>query len=202
MLSRNLWVSSIAAGVVAGVCGITVAGAQEGATFGVGPDRVCNTLTDQAKQPVMQKDADLAVFTNGTYDCPEAELQPVAQIEPAAPPAPVEALPASGVIFFDLDDAGLNSEGAASLGAIIGEIKGRDLGGITIAGHTDTSGSADHNMALSQRRANTVASELIKAGVPATIISATGYGQTDLAVPTDDGVVLAANRRVVVDFQR
>ena len=57
-------------------------------------------------------------------------------------------------------------------------------------------------MQLSERRANTVATELIRAGVPATIISAAGYGQTDLAVPTADGVVLAANRRVVIDFQR
>ena len=74
------------------------------------------------------------------------------------------------------------------------------LGGITVAGHTDTSGAADYNMRLSQRRANTVATELIQAGVPAQLISADGYGQTDLAVPTADGVVLAANRRVVVDF--
>ena len=29
---------------------------------------------------------------------------------------------------------------------------------------------------------------------------ADGYGETDLAVPTADGVVSAANRRVVVDF--
>jgi outer membrane protein OmpA-like peptidoglycan-associated protein len=200
MMSRNRLASSIAAGVIAAVCGMTAGHAQEGAMFGVGPDRVCNTLSDKESQPVLQKQADLAVFTNQTYDCPEAVLEPIAQIAPAAPPAPVEALPASGVIYFDLDRADLNGEGAASLGSIIGEIRGRELGGITVAGHTDTSGSAEHNMGLSQRRANTVAAELVKAGVPATIISAVGYGQTDLAVPTDDGVVLAANRRVVVDF--
>jgi outer membrane protein OmpA-like peptidoglycan-associated protein len=151
---------------------------------------------------VLQKSGAASVFTAQTYDCPEAELQPVAQIAPAAPPAPIEALPASGVIYFDLDRAELNSEGAASRAAIIDEIKGRELGGIRVAGHTDTSGAADYNMRLSERRANTVASALIKAGVPATIISAEGYGQTDLAVPTADGVVEAANRRVVIDFAR
>ena len=121
---------------------------------------------------MLRKGGSGSVFTDQTYDCPEAELQPVAQIEPAAPPAPVEALPASGVIYFELDHADLDSEGAAGLAAIIDEIKGRDLGGITIAGHTDTSGSSDYNMQLSERRANTVATELIRAGVPATIISA------------------------------
>jgi outer membrane protein OmpA-like peptidoglycan-associated protein len=123
----------------------------------------------------------------------------VAEVAPAAP-APVAALPASGVIYFDLDRAELNDEGAAGLADIIDEIKGRQLGGITIAGYTDTSGTADYNMALSERRANTVASGLVRAGVPAQIITAEGFGQNDLAVPTADGVVQAANRRVVIDF--
>jgi OmpA-OmpF porin, OOP family len=202
MSFRSLLLPSILAGVVAVGYGMQVGVAQEVATFGVGPDRVCNTLADKTNQPVLRKGGSGSVFTDQTYDCPEAELQPVAQIEPAAPPAPVEALPASGVIYFELDHADLDSEGAAGLAAIIDEIKGRDLGGITIAGHTDTSGSSDYNMQLSERRANTVATELIRAGVPATIISAAGYGQTDLAVPTEDGVVEAANRRVVIDFAR
>jgi len=177
----------------------TAAVAQEVATFGSGPDRVCNTLVDKSNKPVLQKGAAESVLTAQTYDCPEAEAQPIAQIEPAAA-APVAALPASGIIYFDLDRANLNAEGTANLGAIIDEIKGRNLGGITVAGYTDTSGSADYNMQLSERRANTVASALIKAGVPAQLISAEGYGQTDLAVPTGDGVVNAANRRVVIDF--
>jgi hypothetical protein len=36
--------------------------------------------------------------------------------------------------------------------------------------------------------------------VPAQIITAEGFGQNDLAVPTADGVVQAATRRVVIDF--
>jgi outer membrane protein OmpA-like peptidoglycan-associated protein len=199
MFRRSMLVPSIAAAALAAACGVTAAAAQEAVMFGVGPDRVCNTLADKANRPVLQKGGGAAVDTAHTYDCPEAELQPVAQIEPAAA-APAAALPASGVIYFDLDRADLNPEGAASLADIIDDIKGRALGGITVGGHTDTSGTADHNMKLSERRANTVATELIRAGVPAQIITAEGFGQTDLAVPTADGVVLAANRRVVVDF--
>ena len=171
---------------------------QEAATFGSGSDRVCNTLVDKTNKPVLQKGATGSVLTAQTYGCPEAEAQPIAQIEPAAPPP--AALPASGVIYFDLDRANLTAEGAANLGAIIDDIKGRNLGGITVDGYTDTSGPADYNMQLSQRRANTVASELIKSGVPAQLISAEGYGQSHLAVPTADGVVNAANRRVVIEF--
>jgi len=199
MLRRTMLVPSIAAAALALAGGVSAAVAQEAAMFGVGPDRVCNTLADKTNKPVLQKNGAAAVDTSHTFDCPEAELQPIAQIEPAAP-APVVALPASGVIYFDLDRADLNAEGAASLNDIVDDIKGRELGGITVGGHTDTSGTAAHNMALSERRANTVASGLVRAGVPAQIITAEGFGQTDLAVPTEDGVVLAANRRVVVDF--
>lgn len=197
MIRSRVVASSIAVAVIAWAQSPAVA--QEAAMFGVGPERVCNTLADKTNQPVLQKGGGAAVDTAHTYDCPEAELQPIAQIEPAAP-APVEALPASGVIYFDLDRAELNAEGEAGLADIIDEIKGRELGGITIAGHTDTSGTAEHNMRLSERRANTVATGLIRAGVPAQIVTAEGFGQNDLAVPTEDGVVLAANRRVVIEF--
>jgi outer membrane protein OmpA-like peptidoglycan-associated protein len=57
-------------------------------------------------------------------------------------------------------------------------------------------------MELSQRRAQTVAEELIRAGIPARIVATEAFGQTDLAVETADEVPLAANRRAVIDFQR
>jgi outer membrane protein OmpA-like peptidoglycan-associated protein len=197
MIRSQVLAASLAGAVMAWAQGVPSVGAQEVASFGSGPDRVCNTLLDKSNQPVLQKGGAAAVDTTHTYACPEAVA--VAEVAPAAA-APVAALPASGVIYFDLDRAELSDEGAAGLADIIDEIKGRQLGGITIAGYTDTSGTADYNMALSQRRANTVASGLIRAGVPAQIITAEGFGQNDLAVPTADGVVQAANRRVVIDF--
>jgi outer membrane protein OmpA-like peptidoglycan-associated protein len=165
--------------------------AQDVATSGSGSDRVCNTLADRTNKPVLQRGGARSVRTTQTHDCPEAMVQPIAQIEPGAPAA-------AEVIYFELDRANLDSAGAASLAAAVDEIEGRPLGGITVTGHTDTSGSADYNQRLSQRRANTVAVELIKAGVPAQLITAEGHVQTDLAVPTADGVALAANRRVVI----
>ena len=129
---RALILGSSAVAVLALASGPTPGYAQETATM-------CNTVVDSEGDPVVQNEAEgdiAADDTAHTYDCPEAELQPVAQIEPAAPP--LDALPASGVIYFDLDRAELNSEGAASLADIIDEIKGRQLGGITVGGHTDT----------------------------------------------------------------
>ena len=69
---------------------------------------------------------------------------------------------------------------------------------IEVIGYTDTTGSAEYNLALSQRRAETVADELIRQGVPATDIATIGRGEQDLLVPTADGVNEPANRRVEI----
>jgi OmpA family len=69
---------------------------------------------------------------------------------------------------------------------------------INVTGYTDTSGSAEYNLVLSQQRAETVADALIQEGVPATDIVTVGRGEEDLLVPTADGVVEPRNRRVEI----
>jgi outer membrane protein OmpA-like peptidoglycan-associated protein len=71
-----------------------------------------------------------------------------------------------------------------------------------VNGHTDTAGPPDYNMNLSQERADTVATDLIKAGIPARIVTTKAWGETDLAVPTPDNTPDQANRRVIMDFSR
>ena len=169
--------------------------------FGVGPDRVCNVLRTEENLPVMQDGSDAAVHTEHTYDCPEEQVvAEVAVVEPAAPPA--EPLPESGLVYFDFDRADLNPEAQSTMDRIIADIQGRELGGITVGGHTDTAGPPDYNMQLSQRRANTVAAELVKSGIPATIVTTEAFGETDLAVQTPDNTPAQPNRRATIDFQR
>lgn len=77
---------------------------------------------------------------------------------------------------------------------------------IDIRGYTDPSASDKYNLALSQRRANTVREALQKAGVTQKI-TAIGYGKADLVVPNcrelhKDKVAIAKcnqpNRRVEI----
>ncbi len=69
---------------------------------------------------------------------------------------------------------------------------------VTVTGYTDTSGSAAYNQELSQRRAEAVAAELERDGVPATNITTIGRGEDDLLVPTAEGVREPRNRRVEI----
>jgi outer membrane protein OmpA-like peptidoglycan-associated protein len=63
-----------------------------------------------------------------------------------------------------------------------------------IAGHTDASGSADPNLALSQARAESVLNFLVASGIDRGRLEAKGYGSEDLALPSAPRD--PANRRV------
>lgn len=67
-------------------------------------------------------------------------------------------------------------------------------------GNTDTSGTPQYNQGLSERRARTVAEELVRDGVPQNAISMHAYGDTKLLVPTGPGVREPQNRRVEIVF--
>ena len=73
---------------------------------------------------------------------------------------------------------------------------------MTLTGHTDTTGAASYNQALSVRRANRVRSELVRLGMSSGSMTTLGRGETELFVPTANGVKERLNRRVEVCFNQ
>lgn len=116
----------------------------------------------------------------------------------AAPPPPPAARTTTYMVFFDWDRSDLSTQALATLRQAADAFKSGGQPRISAVGHTDSSGPPDYNMALSLRRANTVKAALIRDGVPADAITAEGRGETELLVPTGDGVREPQNRRVVV----
>jgi outer membrane protein OmpA-like peptidoglycan-associated protein len=118
---------------------------------------------------------------------------------PPPPPPPVAA--PSFMVFFDWDRSNLSQQALNTIRQAADAYKTKGSARITATGHTDTTGPANYNMALSLRRANAVKDALVRDGVPATAISVVGKGETDLLVPTGDGVREPQNRRVVIVIQ-
>ncbi len=112
----------------------------------------------------------------------------------AAPPPPAPAAPSapSYMVFFDWDRSDLSQQALATIGQVAQAYKQKGSARVTATGHTDTSGPADYNMALSLRRANAVKDALVRNGVPATAIAVIGRGEQGLLVPTPDGCARAA----------
>ena len=67
---------------------------------------------------------------------------------------------------------------------------------IEVQGHTDNSGTGEHNKVLSEQRAEAVRSWLVQHGVPADRLLARGYGQEKPLVPNVTAGNRARNRRV------
>lgn len=72
---------------------------------------------------------------------------------------------------------------------------------LVVIGHTDRVGSLEANDRLSLVRAETVRDLLVAAGVPPTAVSVVGRGEREPAVPTDDEVAEARNRRVEIKLR-
>lgn len=67
---------------------------------------------------------------------------------------------------------------------------------VEVAGHTDSQGDPDYNIGLSQRRAETVRSYLVNAGVDENRVTARGYGETEPVADNGTAEGRAENRRV------
>jgi outer membrane protein OmpA-like peptidoglycan-associated protein len=115
---------------------------------------------------------------------------------PAAAPAPAPAR--SYLVFFDWDKATLTDKARQIIRQAADASTHVQTTQIEVNGYTDTSGSAQYNMGLSLRRANAVAAELVRDGVPRNVISIHGFGETHLLVPTGPGVREPQNRRVEI----
>jgi OOP family OmpA-OmpF porin len=120
---------------------------------------------------------------------------------PPAPPPPAVVAPPSFMVFFDWDRANLSQQALTTIQQAANAFKTKGSARITATGHTDTSGPESYNMALSLRRANAVKDALVRDGVPAQAITVVGKGETQLLVPTGDGVREPQNRRVEIVIQ-
>lgn len=132
-----------------------------------------------------------------TYVAPTAAAAPP-PVPPAAAPAAAPAPARTFIVYFDFDRATLTPEGRRVVDAAAALAKQNVPTRIHANGYTDTSGTKKYNLALSQRRANSVREALIGDGVTANRIDTAGYGENDLRVKTPDGVKEPQNRRVEI----
>ena len=136
----------------------------------------------------------IGVRYNFGAPAPAAPMAPL----PVAAPAPAPAR--SYLVFFDWDKADLTDRARSIIREAADNSTRVQVTRIEVNGYTDTSGTPRYNQGLSVRRAQTVAAELVRDGVPQSAINIQGLGDTNLLVPTGAGVREPQNRRVEIIF--
>ena len=124
----------------------------------------------------------------------EAEVNRVFGSALAALPPP----PRHFTLQFRFESDTLTAESTALVPEILKAVKALSVPEVVIVGHTDTMGDARANLALGQKRANTVRGILTTAGLAGSTIEVTSHGEADLRVRTRDNTPEARNRRVEI----
>ena len=114
----------------------------------------------------------------------------------AAPPAPkvhkpvavTAPAPEKYTVHFRWACANLDKAGEKELGTVVARVAGKPIKRIEVAGRTDPTGSYAYNKKLAKRRAETVKSALVKAGIPVGVI------HTSIQKPCCDGDLNASKK--------
>jgi len=101
-------------------------------------------------------------------------------------------------INFDTDKATIKPESRPIVDQIVKLLKDNPGLKVGIEGHTDSTGTPARNKTLSQQRAESVVSALVKAGIDAKRLSAAGWGQDKPIADNKTEEGKAKNRRVEI----
>lgn len=107
-----------------------------------------------------------------------------------------DVLSRTGAIYFRTASARLQPESKPLLDELVSVVRKCPKLKVEISGHTDSDGSPEANSLLSERRAKAVAEAIRAAGIPASQLHATGYGEDRPIVPNDTDRNKALNRRI------
>lgn len=100
-------------------------------------------------------------------------------------------------IYFDTDKTEVKPESKATLDELASLLKIDRSLKLEVSGHTDNAGSHDHNLTLSQGRAEAVVQALVgQYGIDPSRLVAKGYGDSKPVAPNTSPANMAKNRRV------
>ena len=103
-----------------------------------------------------------------------------------------------GDVLFATGKADLSASAKKSVGTLAEFLQENPNRNVLIEGHTDSVGADDYNLALSQRRADSVKDDLLENAIYAGRITAVGYGKKFPVASNDTKAGKAQNRRVDV----
>ena len=110
-----------------------------------------------------------------------------------------KAVFASATIYFEFDKSNLTSKSIQILKSVASALNENKSIQVTLAGHADERGTREYNLALGQRRAETVSDYFILNGISKNRISVKSYGEERPLALGQDDESYSKNRRVEIN---
>jgi outer membrane protein OmpA-like peptidoglycan-associated protein len=152
--------------------------------------------TDGASAPVQRASTNVMPAPRTPVAAADLSASPVVQAVASVAPAPRPAAPHPTVGFrinFAFNSAVLPGSAHTMIDRVAQVMKETPAIKVRVEGHTDSVGSTDFNVALSERRALSVAEYLVKQGVEPSRLMVIGKGMAEPLTPNGAD---PANRRV------
>ena len=172
MIKRSLWILAFTAALAA-----------------------CSSGVKLSEVPVEDKNASAAA--PAPADAAQSSVAPVVGGKAGAQgvaPAGVN------VVYFDYDSFTLKPEARAVLERNAAHLQSNKQFKVQLEGHTDDRGGREYNLALGQKRAETVRRALTLLGVSDAQLEAISFGKEKPAASGADEATYAKNRRVEIKY--
>ena len=114
-------------------------------------------------------------------------------------PSSSRAVVANATVYFEFDKYNLSTRSIQALKSISDLMSENPLIEITIAGHADERGTREYNLALGQRRAESVADYLVLKGISRSRLTIKSYGEEMPAVSGSNERSWGRNRRAEIN---
>jgi peptidoglycan-associated lipoprotein len=105
-------------------------------------------------------------------------------------------------VYFDYNQAAVRADAKEPLKAAAEKLKGQGTAQVTIEGHCDERGSSEYNLALGERRAQSVKNYLRNLGVDSKRLATISYGKERPIDPAHTEDAWAKNRRAELIVNR
>ena len=110
-----------------------------------------------------------------------------------------KAIFTNATVYFEFDKFNLNSKSLQTLKSAVAAMKDNSSIKITISGHADERGTREYNLALGQRRAESVRDYLAINGINANRVTVKSYGEERPLSDGSDETSYAKNRRAEIN---
>tara|TARA_B100001250_G_scaffold407132_1_gene427388 strand:- start:413 stop:904 length:492 start_codon:yes stop_codon:yes gene_type:complete len=114
-------------------------------------------------------------------------------------PTESKAVFANATVYFEFDKYNLSTRSIQALKGVIELMKENDSIEITIAGHADERGTREYNLALGQRRAESIADYMVLKGISRSRLTIKSYGEEMPMMQGSNERSWARNRRAEIN---